>query len=146
VAGALGVMAGFPLADPVVGLLITVAILFVLKGAALDIYRRLMDAVDPTLVDQAETALRGIPGVRDVARVRVRWIGHRLHAEADIVVAADLTLLAAHRIAADAEHQLTHAVPRLTSATVHTDPASHPGAHHHVDLSHERRGHSPSGS
>src|SRR5215213_3080586 len=31
-AGAVGVMAGFPLADPIVGLLITIAILFVLRG------------------------------------------------------------------------------------------------------------------
>jgi len=74
-----------------------------------------------------------------VTRVRLRWIGHRLHAEADLVVDADLTLVAAHDIAADAEHQLTHAVPRLVTATVHTDPASHPGAHHHIDLSHRRR-------
>jgi len=55
VIGAIGVMAGFPLADPIVGLLITVAILAVLRGAARDIYRRLMDAVDPNLVDAAST-------------------------------------------------------------------------------------------
>ena len=61
--GAIGVMAGFPLADPIVGLLITVAILAVLRGAARDIYRRLMDAVDPDLVDAAEAALREVPGV-----------------------------------------------------------------------------------
>jgi divalent metal cation (Fe/Co/Zn/Cd) transporter len=62
VVGAIGVLAGFPLADPLVGLLITVAILFVLKGAATDIYRRLMDAVDPDLVDAAEISLRATPG------------------------------------------------------------------------------------
>jgi len=139
VGAAAGAWVGWDWADPVIGLGIAVAIVVVLRDAAREVYRRLMDAVDPALVDQAETALRGIPGVLDVARVRVRWIGHHLHAEADIVVAADLTLVAAHGIAADAEHQLTHAVPRLTTVTVHTDPASHPGAHHHVDLSHERR-------
>ena len=66
VVGALGVLAGFPLADPIVGLLITVAILFVLRGAAADIYRRLMDAVEPELVGTAEASLRATPGVRDV--------------------------------------------------------------------------------
>jgi len=98
-----------------------------------------MDAVDPALVDQAEATLRTIPGVRGVASLRLRWIGHRLHAEADIVVDADLTLVVAHGIAADAAHQLTHAVPRLITATVHTDPDCHPGAYHHADLSHQRR-------
>ena len=134
-----GAWLGWGWADPVVGLAITVAIAFVLKDAAREIYRRLMDRVDPEIVDQAEHVLRDIPGVRDVSGLRLRWIGHRMHAEAAIVVAADLTLLAAHEIAADAEHQLTHGVPRLTGATVHVDPDSHPGDNHHTDLSHERR-------
>jgi cation diffusion facilitator family transporter len=137
--GAGGAALGWHWADPVVGLLITVAIAAVLKDAAREVYRRLMDAVDPALVGQAAATLRTIPGVHEVTAVRLRWIGHRIHAEADLVVDAELSLLAAHEIAADAEHQLTHAVPRLTTATVHTDPASHPGAHHHTDLSHRRR-------
>ncbi|MFG3702242.1 cation diffusion facilitator family transporter [Micromonospora sp. NPDC047620] len=134
-----GAALGWRWADPAVGLAIAVAITFVLKDAAREVYRRLMDAVDPTIVDQAETTLRAVDGVRDVTAVRLRWIGHRLHAEAELVVDTHLSLVAAHEIAADAEHQLTHAVPRLTSATVHTDPDCHPGAHHHTDLSHKRR-------
>jgi divalent metal cation (Fe/Co/Zn/Cd) transporter len=100
-----------------------------------------MDAVDPALVDQAEATLRTVPGIRDVAAVRLRWIGHRIHAEADLVVDADLSLLQSHEIAADAEHQLTHAMPRLSTATMHIDPASYPGAQHHSGLSHHRRDH-----
>lgn len=139
VAAALGAWVGWGWADPVVGLAITVAITLVLRDAARQVYRRLMDAVDPALVDRAEATLAAVPGVRRVASLRLRWIGHRLHAEADIVVDAGLTLLAAHEIAADAEHQLTHAVPRLVSATVHTDPDCHVGADHHPALSHRRR-------
>ncbi|MCX4389383.1 cation diffusion facilitator family transporter [Micromonospora peucetia] len=138
---ATGAALGWRWADPVVGLAIAVAITFVLKDAAREVYRRLMDAIDPALVDQAETTLRAVDGVRDVTTVRLRWIGHRLHAEAELVVDTHLSLVAAHEIAADAEHQLTHVVPRLTSATVHTDPECHPGAHHHTDLSHQRRQH-----
>ena len=139
VLAAAGAAFGWAWADPVVGLAIAVAIGFVLKDAAVQVYRRLMDAVDPDLVDQAEATLRGVVGVRDVTAVRMRWIGHRLHAEADLVVDSDLSLLAAHEIAADAAHQLTHAVPRLATATLHTDPSCHAGAHHHADLSHQRR-------
>lgn len=91
VAAAGGTALGWDWADPVVGLAITVAILLVLKDAAAQVYRRLMDAVDPTLVDQAEDTLRGIPGVRDITSIRLRWIGHRLHAEAELVVDADLS-------------------------------------------------------
>ncbi|GAB7044021.1 cation diffusion facilitator family transporter [Catenuloplanes niger JCM 9533] len=138
VAAAGGAALGWHRADPVVGLIIAVAIAFVLKDAAREVYRRLMDRVDPALVDTAEHTLRHVPGVRDVTGLRLRWIGHRMHAEADIVLDADLTLQAAHEIAADAEHRLTHAVPRLDRVTVHTDPATHPGAAHHSALSHHR--------
>jgi cation diffusion facilitator family transporter len=134
-----GAALGWRWADPVVGLIITVAIAFVLRDAAREVYRRLMDRVDPELVDRAEQSLRTVPGVHDVAGIKLRWIGHRMHAEAAIVVDANLSLLAAHEIAADAEHQLTHNLARLTGATVHVDPASHPGDAHHSDLSHERR-------
>jgi cation diffusion facilitator family transporter len=139
VLAAAGAWLGWSWADPVVGLVITVAIAFVLKDAAREVYRRLMDRVEPELVDRAESTLRAIPGVRDVGGLRLRWIGHRLHAEAAVVVDSALSLLDAHAIAADAEHQLTHHVPRLTGATVHVDPDTHPGAAHHTGLSHERR-------
>jgi cation diffusion facilitator family transporter len=136
--GAGGVAIGWRWADPVIGLVITAAILLVVKDAAREIYRRLMDAVDPALVDQVETTLRTTPGVLDVGAVQLRWIGHRLRAECDIAVPADLTVLAAHAIAVAAEHRLIHAVPRLTSAIVHTDPHSGDGADHHADLAHHR--------
>ena len=140
--GAGGAALGWHWVDPVVGLGISAAIALVLKDAAREVYRRLMDAVDPRLVDQAEATLRAIPGVLDVGAVRLRWIGHRLHAEADLVVPDGLTVVQAHEVAADAEHQLTHAVSRLASVTVHADPASYPGGHRHIDLSHRRRGRS----
>ncbi|MGH3549993.1 MAG: cation diffusion facilitator family transporter, partial [Pseudonocardiaceae bacterium] len=139
--GAGGVAIGWRWADPVVGLAITATILLVVKDAAREIYRRLMDAVDPVLVDQVEATLRATPGVLDVGAVQLRWIGHRLRAECDIAVPADLTVLAAHTIAVAAEHRLIHAVPRLTSAIVHTDPHSRDGADHHADLAHHRLAH-----
>ncbi|MEV8513197.1 cation diffusion facilitator family transporter [Dactylosporangium sp. NPDC051484] len=133
--GAGGVAIGWRWADPLVGLLITVAILFVLKDAAREVYQRLMDAVDPALMTTAEDTLAGTPGVLRVAALRMRWIGHRLHAETDLVVGPNLSLAEAHAIAVDAEHRLLHAVPRLTAATVHPDPAA---PHAHASLDHHR--------
>lgn len=80
VLGAVGVWLGMPLADPIVGLIITVAIVAVLRTAVRDVFRRLLDGVDPGLVDAAEAALAREPGVVEVRSVRMRWIGHRLHA------------------------------------------------------------------
>ncbi|RKT02616.1 cation diffusion facilitator family transporter [Streptomyces sp. 3211.6] len=119
--GAAGSALGLPAADPVVGLLITLAILLVLVSAAREVCRRLMDCVDPALVDTAEGALRAVDGVLDVGQLRMRWIGHALRAEADIVVGPHLTVVQAHGLAVAAESALIRAVPRLTAATVHTD-------------------------
>ncbi|KHG68349.1 membrane protein [Mycobacterium tuberculosis] len=116
---------GFPLADPIVGLLITAAILAVLRTAARDVFRRLLDGVDPAMVDAAEQALAARPGVQAVRSVRMRWIGHRLHADAELDVDPALDLAQAHRIAHDAEHELTHTVPKLTTALIHAYPAEH---------------------
>jgi len=124
--GAGGVALGYPLADPIVGLIITVAILAVLRTAVRDIFHRLMDAVDPNLIDTAEASLAARPGVRDVRSIRMRWIGHRLHADAELDIDPNTSLEDAHRIAHDAEHQLTHAVPKLNSALVHAYPAHTP--------------------
>lgn len=120
-----GVALRFPLADPIVGLLITAAILAVLRTAARDVFRRLLDGVDPAMVDAAEQALAARPGVQAVRSVRMRWIGHRLHADAELDVDPALDLAQAHRIAHDAEHELTHTVPKLTTALIHAYPAEH---------------------
>ncbi len=136
VAAALGVLAGFPLADPIVGLLITVAILVVLRSAATDVYRRLMDAVDPDLVETAENAVRAVDGVVDVEDLRLRWTGHRLRAEVGIIADPGLDLVTAHNIATATEHRLLHAVPKLDAATVHVSPR---GDDHHAVLAHHAR-------
>ncbi len=120
-------LAGFPLADPLVGVLITLAILVVLRGAATDVYRRLMDAVDPALTDQAEQCLAGTPGVRDVESVRLRWIGHRMLAEVAITVDETMTLGQAHDVATEAHHRLLHDVPKLVEATIHVSPCDAAG-------------------
>ncbi|BBZ55880.1 cation diffusion facilitator family transporter [Mycolicibacterium phocaicum] len=121
--GAGGVALGYPLADPIVGLIITVAILAVLRTAVRDVFRRLLDGVDPALVETAEQSLAAEPGVRSVHSVRMRWMGHRLHADVELDLDPELSLAQAHQIAHDAEHHLVHAVPKLTTALIHAYPA-----------------------
>ena len=106
----------------IIGLAITVAILVVVKNAARDIYRRLMDAVDPALVDQVTEVLASTQGIEQVSNVRIRWIGHELNAEVKILSSGTLSLTEAHDIAEHAEHELLHEVKRLTRVTIHTSP------------------------
>ena len=123
VVGAAGVAVGWQWADPAIGLVITVVILFVLRTASRDVFRRLMDAVEPELVDRAEEVLAAVPGVVRVQRVRMRWIGHEIQADADLELDPHGTLSAAHAIAHRAEAVLVGSVPKLSSAVVHAYPA-----------------------
>lgn len=120
--GAGGAALGWRWADPLIGLAITAGISLVLRGATREIWHRLMDAVDPALVDEAEHALSHVEGVRAVSDVRMRWLGHDLRAETSIVVDPALTVLQAHAVALAAEHALLRGVRRLTAATVQIHP------------------------
>jgi cation diffusion facilitator family transporter len=133
---ALGSLAGWDMADPVVGLVISVAIIRVLRIAARDVSRRLMDGVDPELVDTVADRLGAVPGVRSVDRVRMRWTGHQLHVDADVELDADLPLARAHEILEDARHTLLHHVARLADAHLHASPAGDGGVDPHAGTRH----------
>jgi len=121
VLGAAGVMLGFPLADPIVGLLISAAIIVLLWGTVRSIGRRLMDGIEPELVHRAEHALLDTPGVQGVDRLQLRWMGHRLYGAARITV-ADTGLADAQQRANDALARVRHALPNIDQFDVHPLP------------------------
>ena len=136
--GAVGVWLGFDRADPIAGLVISIAILAVLRTAATEVLRRLMNGVDPTLVDNLERERRAVDGVHGVREVQVRWEGHRLRADLAIEVDPDATVTEGHAIAHDVEHQLLHHIAHLDGAAVHVEPTgdaavtAHASSHHDV--------------
>lgn len=136
--GAAGVALGWRWADPVIGLLITIAIAVVVRNAARSVWHRLMDAVDPELVARSQAAGAAVPGVIAMEHFRLRWIGHRLHGEAEILVRGDANVVAAHRLAHEVEHSIIHAVPRLTSVLVHASPERSTTPDPHEAIAHHR--------
>jgi cation diffusion facilitator family transporter len=122
----LGSAFGLRWMDPVVGLAIAAMVAVVTYTAARQVLARLMDAIDPAFVTQAGTALRATDGVEGLDRIRMRWVGHDLHAEVELTVGGALSLQAAHEVAHRAERCLHEALPRVRSATVHVNPS---GAH-----------------
>ncbi|WP_022878723.1 cation diffusion facilitator family transporter [Microbacterium sp. B19] len=129
VLGAIGVLLGFPLADPLIGLLIAVSIMVLLWGTVKSIGARLMDAVDPELVHRAEHALAHADGIQAVRDVRLRWVGHRLTGSATVEVAA-VDLHSAAHAAEDAEARVRQALGNLDAFTVTPAPAGHAHAAH----------------
>jgi len=135
--GAIGVWMGYPLADPVVGLLITVAILRIVWESGKSIFARLLDGIDPEVIDEIGHAVNHITGVSDISEVRVRWLGHRLHAELNIAVSPEISVEKGHEIAKEVQHSLLHQLRYLSNATVHVDPVGASGEVYHGIAQHE---------
>jgi cation diffusion facilitator family transporter len=123
--GAAGVALGWKWADPVVGLAIAVAIVVVLVQAVRGVGERLLDGVDPSIIDEAVATATETDGVQAVGEVRARWVGHRLHAEANITVDRDVDVATGHRIAASVREALLDRLPVLGRVIVHVDPCAH---------------------
>jgi len=135
--GAIGVWLGYPLADPVVGLLITVAILRIVWESGKSIFTRMLDGIDPEVIDEIRHAVNHTAGVTDISEVRVRWLGHRLHAELNIAVSPQLSVEKGHEIAKEVQHRLLHQLRYLSNATIHVDPVSASGEAYHRIEQHE---------
>ncbi|MEO8395130.1 MAG: cation diffusion facilitator family transporter, partial [Chloroflexota bacterium] len=120
---ALATALGFPILDPIIGLLIGVILLFITRDATLRIWYRLMDAVDPGLVNQMEHYASEVEGVEQVAKLRVRWVGHELFAELTLVVSDTFSLAESDRITENVQAALGRAIPHLSEVTIHVSPA-----------------------
>lgn len=118
VVGAAGAWLGFPLADPIIGLVISAMILLVLWRTAGEIGIRLMDGVDPDLVEHARDALTGVTGVQGVRELRLRAVGHAYRLEAVLEAPADLTLGEVEALRDHAEVHARGTVPRLEQVTI----------------------------
>jgi cation diffusion facilitator family transporter len=134
--GAVGVWMGYPLADPIVGLLIAAAILVIVWQSGKAVFTRLLDGVEPEAIEEIRQTASRVPGVEDVSEVRARWLGHRLHAEVNVAVDPDLSVSEGHAIARELNHQLLHHLSYLSGAVIHVDPVQEAGEEHHRVAAH----------
>ena len=138
--GAVGVWFGYPMADALIGVLITLVILVLVWQSTRTVLSRMLDGVEPEILEAAEHAARHAPGVRDVAEVRARWVGHRLSMELSIAVDPALSVTGGHEIAKEVRHQILHHLPHVSSVTVHVDPTTEPGEEFHRVEAHAHDG------
>lgn len=125
-AGAIGVAVGVPILDPLIGLAITLAILFIVRDAAKAVFGRLLDGIDPVILDSVAHASLHVPGVEDVHDVRARWLGHKIHADLHITVDRRLSVDQSHEIIEEVQAELAAQVPAFGRANVHVCPCNHP--------------------
>ncbi len=142
---AIGVYLGYPLADPIIGIIMTLLILRIVWESSAAVFTRILDGVDPEVPDKIKEQARQSIGVQAVSEVRVRWLGHRMHAELNITVAEGLSVEQGHDIANTVRHELLHNLKFLSEVTIHVDPANASGDKHHHIEKHEH-GNEPSHS
>src|SRR5215210_2799270 len=123
--GAIGVALGVPILDPLIGLAITVAILFIVKDAAKAVFRRLLDGIEPSILTEVAHAPMHVAGVEEVHAVRARWLGHKVMADLHITVDRRLSVEQSHRIVEQVEQELKDHVPAFGEATIHVCPCTH---------------------
>lgn len=129
--GAVGVWLGYPLADPIVGALITIAIAHIVWQSAKAVFTRILDGVDPKIIEEIRHAATHVPGVAKVTDVRARWLGHRLYAEMNVAVAPELSVEAGHAIAKEVRHEAMHHLSYLSNVVIHIDPMQEAGEEFH---------------
>jgi cation diffusion facilitator family transporter len=134
--GTIGAWFGYPIIDAIVGFVIALAIVRIGWESGVAIFTRLLDGVEPTMLEEIRHAVRHTPEVHDVTQVRVRWVGHRLHAELNIAVRQQLSVAQGHAIATEVQHQLFHHMPHLAHAMIHVDPVGASGEEHHRMVQH----------
>jgi cation diffusion facilitator family transporter len=133
----IGILLGFPMADPIIGLAITVLILRILWSAAKTVFLRILDGVDPEVLDEIRHAIDHVESVVGASEVRARWIGHWLHGEVNLTVDAELSIIEAHSVGIEARHAILHHVPYLSNVVIHVDPAGTSGEEFHRIEQHE---------
>jgi cation diffusion facilitator family transporter len=129
--GAVGVWLGYPLADPIVGLVITAAIFGIVIQSGKSIFTRMLDGAEPRIIDEIRHVAAHVAEVKEVSEVRARWLGHRLHAEVNVAVNPQMTIAQAHAAATEVRHQLLHRLSYLSLVVIHVDPADQSGEEYH---------------
>ena len=130
--GALGVWLGFPLADPIVGLGITIAIFGIVWQSARSVLTRMLDGVDPELVEEVEHAASHVSGTGKIVEIKARWLGHKLHVDVALAVDEAVLLAEANAIASRVQDELFAHIPALSVANIRFAPAVSDSGHSHA--------------
>jgi cation diffusion facilitator family transporter len=118
----IGVALGAPIVDPIVGILMGIAIVFITRDAIVAMWYRLMDAIDPRLYEQSEQTLTRHKTIKSVEQLRLRWVGHALYLEARLALDSTLTTAEADKVVGAVCHDLYHTIPNLTDTMISITP------------------------
>ena len=118
-----GTLIGLPVLDPIVGIVIAIAIVGITWNAMKAVWYRMMDAIDPGIINRMEHFASEVKGVEQVSSIRARRVGHRIYGEMSLVVDEQLSFVESHTIAENVRRVLHQTEPHLNDMSIHLDPA-----------------------
>lgn len=116
--GVIGSKFGWAIVDPLVGIGITVVIMFIVKDAITTVFIRLLDGIDPNTIIQIHHVTENLDGVMKVKKVRARWTGHHILSEIQIAVDPKLTVHEVDKLVQTIEAELREKVESLHDITI----------------------------
>ncbi len=116
----LGTLIGLPILDPIVGIVIAFAIVGITWNAIKAIWYRMMDAVDPHLVEHLEAHISPLATIKTL---RLRWVGHRMYGALTVQAPADTTMAASQEIIRAIQDEARSLIPQLDELTVQVELA-----------------------
>jgi cation diffusion facilitator family transporter len=128
---AVGVMLGYPVLDPIAGIIISIFIFGIVVETTKDVFKRLLDIVDPSLIDKLEEVTLSMGGVKSVHDVKARWLGHTIQVDISVAVDENLSVREGHNVAVNVHRKLIQEIPHLENITIHVDPESEIGEMKH---------------
>lgn len=116
--GVIGDAFGYPILDPLVGIGITIAILFIVKETTITVWMRLLDGIEPQIINDIAHTAKEIEGVKGVHKIKARWIGHHIHTELTVCVSSRISMHEAQKISDNVNEALRAQVENIGSVTI----------------------------
>lgn len=121
IAGLILVALGFPMADPIMALVVTVAILI----TAGDVFKHALATLsDHARIPEADirAVVLALSGVRDAHRIRTRGTAGEVYADLHVLVSSDMTVSAAHDLSDRVEQAVCDRFDNVIEVLVHIEP------------------------
>ncbi|MFI4911372.1 MAG: cation diffusion facilitator family transporter [Sedimentisphaeraceae bacterium JB056] len=122
-AGLVAQMLGFEYGDRcaavIVGALIIAAAMKLLAGTMRDFTNA---AVDKKIIDMVEGIVKSNPAIRQMHKLRSRSVGREIFLDFHILVDSSLSVVEAHKISMDVEHQISDTMTMPVNIIVHIEP------------------------
>ncbi len=137
VLGAFGVWLGYPLADPVIGLLITITIFAIVWQSSKAVLTRMLDGIEPAVIDEIYHVAGHVKGLVAIDQVQARWVGHRQHVDLAIAMSTSARVEEVQKVMVELRAELFAHLPALAVANIRlsvSDELVHAtgDGHHHL--------------